>query len=83
MRHLLGAESSLRAEEAASGVRVTSVYPGRTDTGMQQKVVSQEGGSYNAELFIRPETVAEAVRYVLEAPRDAQIPDLSIRPGAR
>ncbi len=74
---------SLRAEEAANGVRVTSVYPGRTDTGMQQKVVSQEGGEYHAELFIRPETVAEAVRYVLEAPRDAQIPDLSIRPGAR
>ena len=74
---------SLRAEEAASGVCVTSVYPGRTDTGMQQKVVSQEGGEYHAELFIRPETVAEAVRYVLEAPRDAQIPDLSIRPGVR
>ena len=27
-----------RAEEAAHGVRVTSVYPGRTDTPMQRAV---------------------------------------------
>ncbi len=74
---------SLRAEEARSGVRVTSIYPGRTDTEMQQKVVRQEGGQYQGDLFIRPETVAEAVRYVLEAPRDAVIADLTVRPGPR
>ena len=74
---------SLRAEEAQSGVRVTSIYPGRTDTEMQQKVVRQEGGQYQGDLFIRPETVAEAVRYVLEAPRDAVIADLTVRPGPR
>ncbi len=74
---------SLRAEEAQNGVRVTSIYPGRTDTEMQQKVVRQEGGQYQSDLFIRPETVAEAVRYVLEAPRDAVISELSVRPGVR
>jgi NADP-dependent 3-hydroxy acid dehydrogenase YdfG len=74
---------SLRAEEARSGVRVTSIYPGRTDTEMQQKVVRQEGGHYQGDLFIRPETVAEAVRYVLEATRDAVIADLTVRPGPR
>ena len=74
---------SLRAEEARSGVRVTSIYPGRTDTEMQQKVVRQEGGQYQGDLFIRPETVAEAVRYVLEAPRDAVISDLTVRPSLR
>ena len=35
---------ALRAEEAAHGVRVTSVYPGRTDTDMQRAVVAHEGG---------------------------------------
>ena len=74
---------SLRAEEAQNGVRVTSIYPGRTDTEMQQKVVRQEGGQYQSDLFIRPETVAEAVRYVLEAPRDAVISELTVRPGVR
>ncbi|GGJ61456.1 short chain dehydrogenase [Deinococcus aquiradiocola] len=74
---------ALRAEEAQHGVRVTSVYPGRTDTGMQQKVVGQEGGEYRGDAFIRPETVAEAVRYVLEAPRDAVVTDLTVRPGPR
>jgi NADP-dependent 3-hydroxy acid dehydrogenase YdfG len=74
---------ALRAEEAGSGVRVTTVYPGRTDTGMQQKVIRQEGREYDPELFIRPDTVAEAVRYVLEAPRDALISDLTVRPGPR
>ena len=74
---------SLRAEEAQNGVRVTSIYPGRTDTEMQQKVVRQEGGQYQSDLFIRPETVAEAVRYVLEATRDAVISELTVRPGVR
>lgn len=74
---------SLRAEESASGVRVTSVFPGRTDTEMQQKVVRQEGSEYHADRFIRPQTVAEAVRYVLEAPRDAVISDLTVRPSVR
>lgn len=74
---------ALRAEEAENGVRVTSVYPGRTDTEMQQKVVRQEGNTYDGDLYIRPETVAEAVRYVLEAPRDAVISDLTVRPSVR
>lgn len=74
---------ALRGEEATNGVRVTSIYPGRTDTGMQQKVVRQEGNTYDGDQHIRPHTVAEAVRYVLEAPRDAVISDLTVRPGVR
>ena len=34
---------ALRAEEAEHGVRVTTVYPGRTATPMQEKVHEQEG----------------------------------------
>lgn len=72
---------SLRAEEAGSGVRVTSVYPGRTATPMQAEVHRQEGKEYDAAAWIRPETVADAVLHVLDLPRDATIPDLSVRPG--
>ena len=39
---------SLRDEEHANGVRVTTVYPGRTASPMQAKVHQQEGKEYDA-----------------------------------
>jgi short-subunit dehydrogenase len=72
---------SLRAEEHEHGVRVTSVYPGRTATAMQQRVHEQEGKEYDADDWIRPETVADAIRHVLDLPRDATIPDVTVSPG--
>jgi len=71
---------SLRAEEREHGVRVTSVYPGRTATPMQQKVHDQEGKEYDEGDWIRPETVADAILHVLDLPDDATISDLTIRP---
>jgi NAD(P)-dependent dehydrogenase (short-subunit alcohol dehydrogenase family) len=71
---------SLRAEEAPHGVRVTSVYPGRTATPMQQKVHEQEGKDYDPAAWIEPSTVVDAVLHVLDLPRDATIPDLALRP---
>ena len=72
---------SLRGEEAGAGVRVTTVYPGRTATAMQEKVHRQEGKEYDATAWIRPETVADAILHVLDLPRDATISDLTVRPG--
>ncbi|EYB66734.1 short chain dehydrogenase [Deinococcus phoenicis] len=74
---------ALREEETPHGVRVTSVYPGRTATPMQQKVRAQEGGSYDPAAFVDPATVAATVRFVLDAPRDATLPDVTVRPGPR
>jgi len=71
---------SLRAEEAGSGVRVTSVYPGRTATPMQQKVHAQEGREYDAADWIDPGTVAEAILHVLDLSPDATLSDVTIRP---
>jgi NADP-dependent 3-hydroxy acid dehydrogenase YdfG len=73
---------ALRAEEHAGGVRVTSVYPGRTATPMQEKVHRQEGKSYDASRWIDPESVASTVLAALDLPRDAELTDLSVRPGA-
>ena len=72
---------SLRAEEHANGVRVTTVYPGRTATPMQAKVHQQEGKSYDAARWIDPESVATAVLTAIDLPRDAEITDLTVRPG--
>lgn len=71
---------SLRAEEAGTGVRVTTVFPSRTATPMQEKVHEQEGRSYDASRWIRPGTVADSVLHVLDLPADATIPELVIRP---
>lgn len=72
---------ALRQEEAAHGVRVTTVHPGRTATPMQQRVHDQEGADYDPDAWIRPETVADAILHVLDLPRDATIPDLTVSPG--
>ena len=71
---------SLRGEEAGHGVRVSSVYPGRTATPMQEKVHAQEGKEYDADDWVRPSTVAAAVLHVLDLPGDATIPDLTVKP---
>jgi NADP-dependent 3-hydroxy acid dehydrogenase YdfG len=72
---------SLRAEEAASGVRVTSVYPGRTATAMQERVHAQEGKEYDPADWIKAESVASAVVAALDLPRDAEMTDVTVRPG--
>lgn len=71
---------ALRGEEAGAGVRVTTVYPGRTATPMQEKVHSQEGKDYDPGAWIRPETVAEAILHVLDLPGDAVLTDLTLKP---
>ena len=71
---------SLRAEEAGSGVRVTTVFPSRTATPMQEKVHEQEGRTYDASRWLRPETVADSILHVLDLPPEATIPELVIRP---
>ena len=72
---------SLRAEEAGNGLRVTSLFPGRTATAMQAKVHQQEGSAYQPERFTQPDSLAAAVRFVLDAPRDLLITELTVRPG--
>ena len=74
---------SLRAEERGSGVRVTSVYPGRTATAMQEKVHAQEGKEYDPSDWIAAESVAATVLAAIDLPRDAEMTDVTVRPGPR
>jgi len=71
---------ALRAEELDHGVRVTSVFPSRTATPMQEKVHDQEGRVYDATRWIRPETVADTIRHVLDLDPGATIPEVTVRP---
>ena len=74
---------ALRAEEKGTGVRVTSIYPGRVATQMQRKVHEQEGKDYDPADWIDPESVATTVLTALDLPRDAEVTDLSVRPAPR
>lgn len=70
---------ALRQEE--KHLRVTSIHPGRVDTEMQQRVRAHEGAAeYDGSRFLRPESVARAVRFALDASEDAVVEELSIRP---
>ncbi|MCF3118603.1 SDR family oxidoreductase [Streptomyces silaceus] len=72
---------ALRHEEHGNGVRVTSVYPGRTASAMQVKVHQQEGKEYDPARWIDPESVATTIVMALDLPRDAEVNDLTVRPG--
>ncbi|GAA2931158.1 SDR family oxidoreductase [Streptomyces enissocaesilis] len=72
---------ALRHEEHENGVRVTSVYPGRTASAMQERVHHQEGKEYDPSRWIDPESVATTILMALDLPRDAEVNDLTVRPG--
>jgi NADP-dependent 3-hydroxy acid dehydrogenase YdfG len=61
-------------------VRVSTVYPSRTATPMQEKVHEQEGRTYDASRWISAETVADTIVHVIDLPPDATIPDVTVRP---
>ncbi|MFK0243164.1 SDR family oxidoreductase [Amycolatopsis azurea] len=69
---------ALREEE--STLRVTSIYPGRTDTEMQQAIIADEGRAYEPERFLRPESVAAAVLAAVNATGDAHPTEVTLRP---
>jgi NADP-dependent 3-hydroxy acid dehydrogenase YdfG len=71
---------SLRKEEEAGGVRVSSVHPGQTDTPMLREDHERSGAAYEPEKYIRPSSVAAAVRLVVTATEDTQITTVSVRP---
>ncbi|MEV0088766.1 SDR family oxidoreductase [Saccharopolyspora sp. NPDC003752] len=71
----------LRAEEAGHGVRVTSVFPGRTATDMQRTVRDQEGGAFEPDHYLRPESVAAPIVSAVRATGDAHLTEIVIRPS--
>ena len=78
---LRGYAEALRQEEP--GIRVSTVYPGRTDTDMQHMVRAAEAGDYQPADYLRPGTVAGAIVSVLRLPADGTITDLVLRPAGQ
>jgi NAD(P)-dependent dehydrogenase (short-subunit alcohol dehydrogenase family) len=71
---------SLRDEVNASGVRVMSIFLGRTATERQRAIFATEGRPYPPERLIQPADVAELVLFLLRLPRTAEVTDTVLRP---
>lgn len=80
-KHALRAfADSLRDEVNPAGVRVVSIYPGRTAGPMQEQVKRFEGRPYDPARLLQPADVAATLLAALALPRTAEVTDLSVRP---
>jgi len=70
----------LRDQVNVDGVRVISVYVGRTATPMQEYVHEHEGRTYDPDLLLQPSEVVQALLSALAMPATAEITDISVRP---
>jgi NAD(P)-dependent dehydrogenase (short-subunit alcohol dehydrogenase family) len=68
----------LRTEVSQDGIRVLSVFPGRTATPMQRERYGLEGLEYHPERLLQPEDVAAAVLGAFES--RGEVTDLELRP---
>lgn len=68
---------SLRKELRPHGVKVSTIYPGMVDTYFND---SHPGSPELEKTHLKPSDIAQAVRYVLEAPPHVVIDELMIHP---
>ena len=80
-KHALKAVAdSVRDEVNDAGVRVLTVFLGRTATPMQAAIHDLEGKVYEPEHLAQPEDVAAVVVHALSLPRTAEVTEISVRP---
>ncbi|WP_303309756.1 SDR family oxidoreductase [Hymenobacter sp. BT730] len=68
---------SLRKEVRPFGIKVSTIFPGMVDTHFNN---SQPGSPEVENTHLRPSDIAQAVRYVLEAPPHVVVDELMIHP---
>lgn len=71
---------ALRAEVNPQGVRVLSIFAGRTATLMLVNLVAAEGGKYAVDQLLQPEDIARTIADAISLPRTAEVTDIHIRP---
>lgn len=81
-KHALKAVAdAMRSELNSQGVRVTSIYPGRTATPLQADLYRRRGEAYHPEFLVQPESIAELIHTVVTLPAETEVMDLSVRPA--
>jgi NADP-dependent 3-hydroxy acid dehydrogenase YdfG len=76
---LVALADSLREELKADGVRVISVFPGRTASPMQAAIHREEGKAYDPGRFIQPEDLGTLVFDAIAMPRTANVHEIVVR----
>lgn len=71
---------TLRDEVNGDGIRVLTVYPGRTATPRQERIFELEGRTYTPDRLLQPEDIATMIVAALKLPRTAEVTNLTIRP---
>jgi NADP-dependent 3-hydroxy acid dehydrogenase YdfG len=74
---------SLREEVNSKGIRVLTLYLGRSATPMQEALYLQEGRAYQPELLLQPGDIASVIVHALMLPPTAEVTDITMRPMKR
>lgn len=69
---------AMRDELHERGVRVTSIYLGRTATRLIARIFRAEGRNYKPEQLLQPGDVADTVLFVLGLPATAEVVDIRL-----
>jgi clavulanate-9-aldehyde reducatase len=76
---------SLRLENLQTGIRVTVIEPGRTDTGIHEQVTGDVGREVVADhadvVPLTPDQVAQTIVFALAQPREVSISEILVRPS--
>lgn len=78
---LRAATDKLRVEVQSRGIRVLSIYPGRTDTPMQQLVLAAEGRPGADIPLMQPDDVAAMLVAVVSLSRSSEVTEITMRPS--
>jgi short-subunit dehydrogenase len=78
---LRAAADALRQEVNRDGIRVLSVFPGRTDTPMQAALLAQEGRTAPPGRLLDPADVAAMIVAAIALPHSAEVTEIMIRPS--
>lgn len=70
----------LRGEVNRQGIKVISIFLGRTATPLQERIHALEGRPYHPERLIQPADVARVVLDVVSLPDTVEATDVALRP---
>jgi NAD(P)-dependent dehydrogenase (short-subunit alcohol dehydrogenase family) len=76
---LQGLSDSLRQDLNRRGIRVSSLYPGRTATPRMRRIYAREGRRYRPAVLLSPADVAALVLQLTQLPPHLEVTDVYLR----
>lgn len=76
---LMGLMDSLRADLNARGVRVSSVFPGRTATPRMRRICAKEGKRYTPRAFMSADDVAQLILSMTTLSQRIEVTEVRVR----